>query len=298
MFTYWAYGLEIKSELEFPEMFPYAIKKADVEIKFGVVQELLNSQDVVAKEKFFLSNTEYLIHLPICSFYIKEGHSITIELKENADMPSVRLFLLTNAMAAILHQRKKVALHAGAIQTQNGIVVICGDSGAGKSTTISAMRQRGFRVFVDDVLVLENIEEKIMGIAAYPTLKLWDDSIDKLELGIIAEEQKLRETINKYRVSFLDDFTTKPIPIYKIFYLRKDENRTGLETNIKVGIEAFKILYSQLYRTSLVNNDIIQEKQFERLNKLLNQSKFTEIIRPVIGNSIEEVVQMIEQELQ
>jgi hypothetical protein len=80
--------------------------------------------------------------------------------------------------------------------------------------------------------------------------------------------------------------------------LRKDENRTGLETNIKAGIEAFKILYSQLYRTSLVNNDIIQEKQFERLNKLLNQSKFTEIIRPLIGNSIEEVVQMIEQELQ
>ena len=142
MFFYWAYGLEIKSELEFPEMFPYAIKKADVEIKFGVVQEQLNSQDVVAKEKFFLSNTEYLIHLPICSFYIKEGCSITIELKENADMPSVRLFLLTNAMAAILHQRKKVALHAGAIQTQNGLVVICGDSGAGKSTTISAMRQR------------------------------------------------------------------------------------------------------------------------------------------------------------
>ena len=152
--------------------------------------------------------------------------------------------------------------------------------------------------FVDDVLVLENIEEKIIGIAAYPTLKLWDDSIDKLELGIIAEEQKLRESINKYRVSFLDDFTTKPIPIYKIFYLRKDENRTGLETNTKVGFEAFKILYSQLYRTSLVNNDIIQEKQFERLNKLLNQSKFTEIIRPVIGNSIEEVVQLIEQELQ
>jgi hypothetical protein len=137
-----------------------------------------------------------------------------------------------------------------------------------------------------------------MGIAAYPTLKLWDDSIDKLELGTIAEEQKLRESINKYRVSFLDDFTTKPIPIYKIFYLRKDENRTRLETNTKVGFEAFKILYSQLYRTSLINSTFIQEKQFEKLNKLLNQSKFTEIIRPVIGNSIKEVVQLIEQELQ
>ena len=66
----------------------------------------------------------------------------------------------------------------------------------------------------------------------------------------------------------------------------------------EAGFEAFKILYSQLYRTSLINSTFIQEKQFERLNKLLNQSKFTEIIRPVIGNSIEEVVQLIEQELQ
>ena len=66
----------------------------------------------------------------------------------------------------------------------------------------------------------------------------------------------------------------------------------------EAGFEAFKILYSQLYRTSLINSTFIQEKQFEKLNKLLNQSKFTEIIRPVIGNSIKEVVQLIEQELQ
>lgn len=298
MFTYWAYGLEIKSELEFPEMFPYKISKVDVEIKFGPVEEQLNGPRVLVNEKFTLSNNEYLIHLPICSFHIKEGRTITLQLKENADLPSVRLFLLTNAMAAILHQRKKVALHAGAIQTHNGLVVICGESSAGKSTTVCALHQKGHKVFVDDVLVLESNEDKIMGIAAYPTLKLWDDSIEKLMLGAISDEQKIRDTINKYRVSFQDDFTTKPVPIYKIFYLCKHENRSGVELCIKEGVEAFKILYSQLYRTSLINNEIIKEKQFERLNKLLNQAKLTEIIRPAIGNSIENVVQLIEQEIQ
>ena len=243
MFFYWAYGLEIQSELEFPEMYPYAVKKPDLEIKFGKVPAVLTGPEVIAKEKFFISPTEYLIHLPICSYYVKEGASITIELRENADLPSVRLFLLTNAMAAVLHQRNKVALHAGAIQTKKGLVVICGESGAGKSTTISALQQRAYKIFVDDVLVLEKDKDNVVGVAAYPTLKLWDDTIEKLALGVMPEEQKLRESVNKYRVSFHEDFTTKTIPVYKLFYLRKEEANTSIEVTKKDGLEAFKILY-------------------------------------------------------
>lgn len=298
MFFYWAYGLEIQSELEFPEMYPYAVKKPDLEIKFGKVPAVLTGPELIAKEKFFISPTEYLIHLPICSYYVKEGASITIELKENADIPSVRLFLLTNAMAAILHQRNKVALHAGAIQTEKGLVVICGESGAGKSTTISALQQKGYKIFVDDVLVLEKNEKHVVGVAAYPTLKLWDDTIEKLALGVIPEEQKLRESVNKYRVSFQDDFTTRTTPIYIIFYLRKEEANNSIEVTKKDGLEAFKILYSQLYRTSMMNNTKSQAILFERLNQVINQTNLIEVARPVDGNSIENLIQIIEKEIQ
>jgi len=298
MFFYWAYGLEIVSELEFPEMYPYAVKKPDLEIKFGKVPAALTGHEVIAKEKFFISPTEYLIHLPICTYYVKEGASITIELKENADLPSVRLFLLTNAMAAVLHQRNKVALHAGAIQTEKGLVVICGESGAGKSTTISALQQQGYKIYVDDVLVLEKENQSVLGVAAYPTLKLWDDTIEKLALGVVLEEQKLRESVNKYRVSFQEDFTTKPNPVYKLLYLRKEEANTSIQVIKKDGLEAFKILYSQLYRTSMINNNQSQAILFERLNQLINQTGLFEVVRPTNGNSIEEIVQIIEKEIQ
>ncbi len=298
MFFYWAYGLEVVSELEFPEMYPYAVRRPDLEIKFGKVPAVLTGSEVIAKEKFFISPTEYLIHLPICSYYVKDGTSITIELKENADLPSVRLFLLTNAMAAVLHQRNKVALHAGAIQTEKGLVVICGESGAGKSTTISALQQKGYKIFVDDVLVLEKEEERVVGVAAYPTLKLWDDTIEKLALGVMPEEQKLRESVNKYRVSFQEDFTTKTIPIYKIFYLHKEDATTSIEIIKKDGLEAFKILFSQLYRTSMINDNQSQAILFERLNQVINQTELIEIVRPTNGNSIEGIVQIIEKEIQ
>ncbi len=298
MFFYWAYGLEIVSELEFPEMYPYGVKKPDLEIKIGTVPAVLTGPEVIAKEKFFISPTEYLIHLPICSYYVKEGASITIELRENADLHSVRLFLLTNAMAAVLHHRNKVALHAGAIQTEKGLVVICGDSGAGKSTTISALQQKGYKIFVDDVLVLKDAGAKVVGVAAYPTLKLWDDTIEKLALGVIPEEQKLRESVNKYRVSFQEDFTTRTIPVYKLFYLRKMEANNSVEVTKKDGLEAFKILYSQLYRTSMINNNQSQAILFERLNQVVNQTNLIEVARPLDGNSIEELVQIIEKEIQ
>jgi hypothetical protein len=291
MFFYWAYGLEIVSELEFPEMYPYAVKKPNLEIKFGSVPAVLTGPEVIAKEKFFISPTEYLIHLPICSYYVKVGASITIELRENADLPSVRLFLLTNAMAAVLQQRNKVTLHAGAIQTEKGLVVICGESGAGKSTTISALQQKGYKIFVDDAGV------KVVGVAAYPTLKLWDDTIEKLALVVMPEEQKLRESVNKYRVSFQEDFTTKTIPVYKIFYLHKEEATTSIEIIKKEGLAAFKILYSQIYGTSLLHNKHHQAILFERLNQLINQTDLIEIVRPTNGNSIEKIVHIIEKEI-
>ena len=118
-----------------------------------------------------------------------------------------------------------------------------------------------------------------MGVAAYPTLKLWDDTIEKLAIGVMPEEQKLRESVNKYRVSFLEDFTTKTIPVYKLFYLRKEEMNASIEVIKKDGLEAFKILYSQLYSTSMINNNQSQAILFERLNQLINQTGLFEVVR-------------------
>ncbi|MFN5146918.1 MAG: hypothetical protein ACK5DU_06870, partial [Bacteroidota bacterium] len=126
----------------------------------------------------------------------------------------------------------------------------------------------------------------------------WDDTIEKLALGVIPEEQKLRESVNKYRVSFQNDFTTRSIPVYKLFYLRKEEANTTIEVSKKGGLEAFKILYSQFYRTSMINNNQSQAILFERLNQLINQTGLFEVVRPTNGNSIEEIVQIIEKEIQ
>ena len=71
-----------------------------------------------------------------------------------------------------------------------------------------------------------------------------------------------------------------------------------IEINKKEGLEAFKILHSQLYRTSMINNTKSQVILFERLNQVVNQTNLIEVARTLDGNSIEELVQIIEKEIQ
>jgi hypothetical protein len=76
------------------------------------------------------------------------------------------------------------------------------------------------------------------------------------------------------------------------------EATTSIEVIKKDGLEAFKILYSQLYRTSMINNTQSQVILFERLNQLINQTGLIEVARPANSNSIEELVQIIQKDIQ
>jgi hypothetical protein len=57
-------------------------------------------------------------------------------------------------LAALLRNRGLLVLHANAVQTPDGVVVIAGESGSGKSTTLAALLRRGCRMLSDDVTAL------------------------------------------------------------------------------------------------------------------------------------------------
>ena len=63
----------------------------------------------------------------------------------------IRVFLLGSCLGALLHQRGVLALHASAIETDQGAVLFMGDSGMGKSTTLQAFIKRGYKMLADDI---------------------------------------------------------------------------------------------------------------------------------------------------
>ena len=298
MFHYWAYGLRIASEIELPELLPHVPEQVDCEIRVGKAPEKLTGPDLLDKGKIQICPSEFLLDLPNCRYYARAGKEIILDIKEKSDEKSLRLFLLTNGLAAILHQRNKVLLHAGAIHTDKGLVVICGQSGAGKSTTLQYLRQRGYKVFADDVLVLEESENAIIkAYASYPVLKLWDDSFEKLGIETVSDEQKLREHVSKFRLSIQEEFSTASQPIYALFQLQKEE--TIQEPIIKLlnGFEAFNAVHLQLYRTAQLNTPEKNELAFRLINKLIKKAAVFQITRPSSINTLEKIKGLIEDQI-
>jgi len=257
MYYYWAFGLHIAAEIAFPELMPATFTTPpDLLIKKGKVPEQLSGADVVHKVNLSISPTEYLQDLPVAKYYAADGNRIVVEPKEQADEKSVRLFLLSNAMAAILHQQNKIPIHASAIYYKNGIVLFIGPSGAGKSTIVTALQSKGYKVFSDDVCVLQNdTHGNLVALPSYPMIKLWEDSFAKVGLALANEADKIRPHLAKYARFYHDDFEIAAKPVLKLFILQNDPAIT-IDDVAAVPLKplvAFRILQRNTYRHVQVN---------------------------------------------
>jgi energy-coupling factor transporter ATP-binding protein EcfA2 len=59
-------------------------------------------------------------------------------------------------------------------------VAFAGPSGRGKSTLASAFYRAGYQLIADDCLLLEAQADGVQAIPAYPSVRLWQDSLEAL----------------------------------------------------------------------------------------------------------------------
>jgi len=89
-------------------------------------------------------------------------------------------YLLGPVCGLVLRLRGAACVHASAIATEDGALLVCGPAGAGKSTTAAAFAARGRKVLADDVAALEASPDGVAVRAAYPHLRLWPDAVRAL----------------------------------------------------------------------------------------------------------------------
>ena len=82
-------------------------------------------------------------------------------------------------IAALLHQRGYLPIHANVVASASSAAAFAGDSGAGKSTLAAWMESRGHEVLADDLCALwldaQGTPSVFEGI---PRMKLWADTLD------------------------------------------------------------------------------------------------------------------------
>ncbi len=126
-------------------------------------------------------------------FYVQGGNYIEICPYKGYSHHSVELFLNSTVYAAILHQRKILAMHGSCFSYNGKNLMICGESGAGKSSLTVAFCMAGSSFLTDDVSPVIFRHELPFVLPLSDRVKLWENtlvqlSIEKYGLKKIQEE--------------------------------------------------------------------------------------------------------------
>ncbi len=177
---YALHGLTIRSELPLPGL-SVSAEPSDVAVRFGEVPARLESCQTRGV-LFEASPGQYLLHVDgVARYQVTGGKEILVDPAAGASEEDMRLFLLGSPCSALLHQRGALAMHAAAIRTPRGAVLLAGRSGVGKSTLLTALLDRGHEAFADDlVAVTLRPDGEPEAHAGAAMIKLWADALARL----------------------------------------------------------------------------------------------------------------------
>lgn len=298
MFYYLAHGLSIKSIIQFPEMIQGG-NGSDVKIYYGPI-DIPNSDFDFKKElsrnKIFIKNGQTYIFLDdTCICKIRQGKEIVINESIKIEETHLKRFILGPGFANLLHQRRRLILHASAVNIGNTAVVFLGPRGRGKSTISLALTKRGHSLLSDDLLsILINEKDFPLVFPGFPRIKILPDVIWN-----IGEDPNSFDEIyldsNKLSYKALYNFSDTPLPLKVIYYI-EESNETVIEvidpkqhvpclmkSSFCLKIFNKKGLYENFYQCSKIAN-MIPLKKIRVKRSLEDLQNLVEIIEDDVKN--------------
>ena len=169
-----------------------------------------------------VGSRDYLLSIPeVARFHAFGGSTVRVELAPGAAQADVSAFLLGSVFGALCHQNGLLPLHASSVATAGGVVAFLGESGAGKSTLAACLQARGYRIFSDDICLLEEAAGEMRAIPVAGWLKLWRQSLEHLAIDpeqgarVFAKEDKFRMPV--------DAAETETLPLRTLVFLARGE---------------------------------------------------------------------------
>ena len=150
------YGLRVQSELALGPL-PPAAGAPDVTVRFGPARALAVRPPrpgcfEVRPGHVFLGTLGGGVVVA------RHGREILVDGRPLLDRDALASLVLGQGLAAALHQRGVLTLHASAVALDGGAVAFLGDQGTGKSTLSAAIVQGGGAFVTDDVLPIRRLD--------------------------------------------------------------------------------------------------------------------------------------------
>ena len=122
----------------------------------------------------------YWAQLPGLAVYRFDDRSSDVVAIPDADAVDARVrdAYHRNVLPLVLQLRGHEALHASAVETEDGLLVLCGVSGAGKSTFADRLARRGYPAWADDAVVLDLDRDDVAALPVPFRLSVRGDAAD------------------------------------------------------------------------------------------------------------------------
>ncbi|WP_404392338.1 hypothetical protein [Pseudoalteromonas phenolica] len=289
-YFYQVFGLIISTSIECPELLSSHTECADVEIKIGNVPKQLNK--ISKQDQNYQLNSEQLLLKVenVGSYLIEKGQKITISPSELGIYDDTRLVLLGSALGIIQHQRGRLTLHASALTNGKDTILICGNSGAGKSTTANILIKNGFKLLSDDLAVIDFKNDQPWLMPAYPQSKLWQDATDKLSI----ETQGLKRVLSnldKFAYPLHQHFSNTPTKVIHGLILGKADITEPKLVKLPT-VSKIDLMKRHTYRKRLLSNTQ-KQTNIQQCAKLASTLNIAALHRPLESNSLESVLDLI-----
>jgi hypothetical protein len=214
----------------------------------------------------------------IGNYCVSKGKEILIQRNKEATVKDVKSILLTTIVGVLLNQRGFYPIHASAVVHNNNAIIFSGIPGSGKSTLAANFAKNGYKVITDDIASIKLVKNKPYLVPAFPSLRLWQDSILSLDIKKLPFA-RIREGIQKMRVVYNDWFAKEPHQIKTVFVI-KSSNSTDLSVTEIKGLQKFNYLKNNTYRLRLIEGKASQLAFFNQLAKISENVTLFEINRP------------------
>ena len=224
-YYYETYGLVVRSDFEFPELVPTSRRDVDITINKASVSAACQDKDFAWQTQEIKPDIQTFVWKALGTFQIRNGDTIDIDPREEAEIQQLSLPLFGTVFATLLHMRGLLVLHASAVARDGRAVIFLGDKGAGKSTTAFAMIKAGYNLLSDDVVAIyfdEQGQPKVL--PAFNQVKLLDDAAKSFGLNL-EDAAQIHPMIEKRRHIAKDAFCSDAADLAAVYVLARDKTK-------------------------------------------------------------------------
>ncbi|MBE0675862.1 MAG: hypothetical protein IH591_14475 [Bacteroidales bacterium] len=227
-------------------------------------------------------------------YFAGGGNHISINPYPGSDNDSIELYLNGSAYGAILHQRRILPMHGSCFLLDGRGIMICGDTGAGKSSLTAAFCLHGAGFLTDDVTPVIFKEGVPYIWALSDRIKLWRDTLD--ELG---QEQEGLSSIDGCGEKFYYPMESSAGELFRldmIYILGMTEKGETVFEKME-GAAAFQALRNEIYRLEYLKG--IPENEAIYFRKILDITNNAEVfsVQRALDLRVTELMRQVRQHI-